>query len=419
MDEMKRRRFTLIKNDEDEVDELIRAHRMKIIRRVLVAVVLVIALAVGIYLWLKYKGYDSYVVVEEKKLDTITESTFYEYAEGLLKVSKSGAIYTDIDGDLKWNQGFEMNHPIVDICDNYIVVGAKGGRILYCFNDNGTCYKLEVEDEISQVEVSGTGIVAVLSRNKNSNYINLYDAKGQKLVQGEMHLENSGYPLSIALSSDALKLAVALVDVNSGEASSTVNFYNFGTVGQNEIDNCVSTYTYEGVVIPRLEYFGKDNCVAVGDDRLIFYQGRQKPEEKKSVTFSSRIKGVFFSTEYVGLTFDDTQNEKAAEKQKSKSTSSGDVSSSGSGIHQVMVYDYRGKEIMDEDFTMDYVKAEIVNENEVVILKESEISIFSLKGGAMKYCGKLEDEILKVQEGKAGNEYYIIYKEKMSKIRLK
>ncbi len=45
-----------------------------------------------------------------------------------------------------------------------------------------------------------------------------------------------------------------MMSINAGKVSTIVSFYNFGSVGQNEIDNNVGTYTYEDVLVPEIAY---------------------------------------------------------------------------------------------------------------------------------------------------------------------
>ena len=51
------------------------------------------------------------------------------------------------------------------------------------------------------------------------------------------------------MAPDAQKLAVDMLDVTKGKTCSTVTFYNFGSVGQNEIVNNVGTYSYKNTMI--------------------------------------------------------------------------------------------------------------------------------------------------------------------------
>ena len=44
-----------------------------------------------------------------------------------------------------------------------------------------------------------------------------------------------------------------MININEGSVKSTIAFYNYGTVGQNEIDHCVGVNNYDDMVIPEME----------------------------------------------------------------------------------------------------------------------------------------------------------------------
>lgn len=411
MNEMKKRNFQVLENSEEELEERKHARNMAILKIVVFVAVIVVCVAAAVLVWLRYRTYDSYEMKEEIKTETLSEAEFYDYGDAVLKVSKNGAIYSTVGGELIWNQSYEMNAPIVDICEDYVVIGAQKGTEIYILNKQGLKGKIETTRQIRAVEVAGQGTVAVMTEKNKSYYINLYDTDGEELVQGEMHIENSGYPLSMSLSPDAIKLAVALVDVSKGQANSTVNFYNFGTVGQNEIDNLVSSYTYEGLVIPRIQYLNDNKVVAFSNGKLLFFGGAQKPEESAVVPVTEEIRSVFYSDKYVGVTYN-------VEPDK---TASGDVAKEqekSSLMHEVAVYDLKGKEVMKKQYKEDYGDVEILGNSELVFTLGEKCMICSMDG-VIKFAGELEQEVLKMEQTGVGNEYYVIFKDRVQKIRLK
>ena len=82
----------------------------------------------------------------------------------------------------------------------------------------------------------------------------MYDKTGTLLVSGEIHPENRGFPVSMALSSDATKLLLSIINVNGGDITSELVFYDFTDKGKEEEDNIVATYTYIGALIPKIEF---------------------------------------------------------------------------------------------------------------------------------------------------------------------
>lgn len=75
--------------------------------------------------------------------------------------------------------------------------------------------------------MANRGTVAVMMEDNGASNIKLYDKGGNNLAGGQIHMGKSGYPLDMALSHDAIKLAVTMLDVNDGAIQSVVAFYNF------------------------------------------------------------------------------------------------------------------------------------------------------------------------------------------------
>ena len=118
---------------------------------------------------------------------------------------------------------------------------------------------------------SSQGTVAVLMKKDASGYLAMYDKTGAKLTEGEIHGAKKGYPVAIALSSDAVRLAVAMLDINDGSIKSTIAFYNFGTAGESEIDHVVGAQTFPDTVIPEIVYLADDRLAALSYLRPVFH----------------------------------------------------------------------------------------------------------------------------------------------------
>lgn len=102
-----------------------------------------------------------------------------------------------------------------------------------------------------------------------------------------------------------------MLDVTKGKTCSTVTFYNFGSVGQNEIDNNVGTYSYKNTMISELVYTESGKLLAISDAGLIWFDGAQKPAPKKQIKFKREIQSVFYNNKYVGISYSDTKKKTA------------------------------------------------------------------------------------------------------------
>ena len=91
------------------------------------------------------------------------------------------------------------------------------------------------------------------------------------------------------------KLAVDMIDVSGGKTDSVISFYNFGSVGQNEIDNNVGTYKYENQLIPEIAYVSDSRMIAVSDQNIMVFDGSQKPKLKQTIKLEKLIDSVFYN----------------------------------------------------------------------------------------------------------------------------
>ena len=284
--------FHTVESNVEEMEEKIRRHRKKIVIRgfVLFLIIAVSIGAAGIYF--QYKEYTDFEVITEI-LRSDSEATQYEtFAGNILRYNNDGAFYADMSDNLIWNQAYEMQNPMVDICENYAAVADRQGTQIYIMNTIGVQGQIETNKPIQAICVGNQGIVAILTQEEGTSYLELYNKSGDSVASGEIHMENSGYPLDIALSNDANKLAVSILDISKGEARTTVAFYNFGSVGQNEIDNIVGSYTYEDMVIPEIDFITNDILIAFGDSQVVLFEGTQKPEELWKLPLEKEVKSI-------------------------------------------------------------------------------------------------------------------------------
>ena len=198
---------------------------------------------------------------------------------------------------------------MVSICEGYLAIYDRGGTLIYIMTSSGMAKKIETTTPISTVCIANQGTVAVLMKEDNVSTVRMYDRKGKELTNGEFYEEKGSFPVDIALSNDAQKLAVDMLDVTEGSVRSTVSFYNFGSVGQNEIDNNVGTYTYDDTFISEISYVASNRMIAIEDSGYIVFEGAQKPAPKREVKFKTEVQSVFYDNKYVGIVYSSPKKE--------------------------------------------------------------------------------------------------------------
>ena len=172
--------FRTIETDEEELNTKIRKHRLKIIKIILLLLALAAVAALGIFFFQKLRKYNSYTVEKSVERQDTAGSQFLAYGNGFIKYSNDGAIYTDANDEVYWNQTYEMKEPMADVCEDYVALADKGGTEIYIMNQAGMQGKIETPMNISRISVANQGVVAVWMESDGENYIRMYDKNGKK-----------------------------------------------------------------------------------------------------------------------------------------------------------------------------------------------------------------------------------------------
>lgn len=382
--------------DRENLDKKLRAHRRKVAVLVIFVLLLLAAAAIVTYIYYENKIYSSYDVVSSTERSDTSASDFTEFQGKLLKCTNDGAVYTDLEGNLIWNQTYEMDHPVVQKCGNYVVIYELNGTQVYILDTVNLQGSIHTTMPIQKISIAAQGMVAILMENEGTSYLQLYDKTGGQLASGELHVQNSGYPLDLALSENGEKLAVSMLDINNGSVKTVIAFYNFGAVGQNSIDKIVSSYTYADIVIPQIRYLSEDTMVAFGDDRVILFTGAQKPAEETSIELKDEVKSVFYDEAHFGLIYD----------------------AAGGKNHRLDYYDISGKQIMNIAFDSDYTDVEVLANGELCILGENSCEIFNRRG-IRKFQTDFQEHVYLILSGRMQTDYTFILEGETQKVKLR
>lgn len=374
----------------------LKEHRMDVLKRIVIATVAVLLFVGGTALYMSLRLYTDYDVRSGVERADTKATQFLEFQGNILKYSNDGASYTDHSNEMIWNQTYEMFDPTIDICGNYLVIYDKKGNDIYILNKSGLLHNIETNYPIIQVSIAGQGTIAVLMDNQAKGLLALYDKEGSLLVNGAIHSEKGGYPVAIALSDDAIKLGVSMLDVKTGVVKSTLAFYNFGAVGENAIDHIVSVTTYDDMFIPELDFVSKDCMLAIGDNGVIVFEGAQTPKEVARIEFE-KVNSLFYNNNYVGVISDNLEE---------------------TVYDVVRLYDLNGRIMMEENIDVDYTDVTLLSNNEVCISNRSVCDIYTTRG-IHKLHYEFEEELYSVLSGGSSLNYTFILSGITEQVRLK
>lgn len=380
-----------------ELKQKIRIHRIKILILILAGIGVVIGLLCAAYLYYDNKTYTSFELVEQIKRTDTEAAEYEEFRGNVLKYTKDGAAYSTLSGSIIWNQTYEMESPRITMCEDYLAIYDQGGSHIFIMNVSGLQGKISTTVPVQRVSIANEGTVAVLMEDSGASYIHIYDKDGKQLAAGGLHIENSGYPLDIALSGDAQKLAVSMLDISEGNVKSTVVFYNYGTVGQNEIDNIVGSYSYSDMVIPSIRFIASNRLLAFGDTEVIIYEGTQKPAVSQEIKFKDNIRSVYLNNEYFGLVFDNP--------------------SSAEG-YRTTIYNMRGKLVSEQNFELDYTDIGFLQNNLLCVRNATKCMMFTMRGNK-RFEYTFDRNIHDVMSGNGQRDYLFILNGETDRIKLK
>lgn len=393
----KKKGFKTLEKEYEELDEQLREHRQYILKRILQVLAVLVVLFVGIEIAYALRSFDDYEVRDSINRSNSGSTKYQMFGECLLEYSNDGISCLKKNNDIVWNQSFEMTSPEVQICGKYLVVYDAAGTKLFVMSESGLVKSLEMASPIQTVCIANQGTIAVLMKENQESQVKLYDKKGNELANGKFYGDKGGYPIDIALSHDGTKLAVDMVDVSQGQVNTTISFYNFGSVGQSEIDNNVGTYTFEGVLVPQIEYISKSRMIGMGTGRMLVFDGAQKPEPTEEIFITEEILSFFYNEKYVGIVYDNAEVENS---------------------WHIRVMDMRGKTVMEHDTTIAYEKIEFLSNNEICATNATHCEIFTTHS-IKKFSYEFDKELYRVFGSGDGQNYTFIFKDTIEEVKLK
>lgn len=376
--------------------EKIKSHKFTIFYRMMLAIILIAAIGAATYIQWKNKVYTESLVVASAEISITQDANLMPFDGYLLNYSKDGAGCMDTKGNAVWNQTFEMQNPIVDICQNVVAIGDYNGRTIYVMNTSGPMGSITTNRPIRNLCVASNGVVAVVLDDTDVTLIYLYDSQGNELVHFRTTMKESGYPVSVSISPSGELVCVSYLFVDSGQMKSSVAFYNFGAVGQNSTDNYVSGYDYLNTIVPFTRFLDNKSVFAVSDDRIMFYSGSQKPVSAAENLLNEDVQSIYYGEEYVGLVFNSTES---------------------SNRYRLDVYHKSGELAQQIEFDIEYSDI-LFHEDQIIIYNETECCIYNING-LEKYAGKFNKSVRTLIPLKTSYSYMMVTPDSIDTIELK
>lgn len=386
MSQKKKTQFRILTPPEDlsEIKHKVLKFRLTKIRRALVPLVLIFLAVCGTFLLLDNQTYTRVRIASEYPGDRTGSSGYAQFADGIVRYNRDGVVFLNRKNEEQWIQSAQIQNPIISVRDKAFAVADNGGNTILVFTEEGLKGEIETTLPIEKITVSDQGIVTAILRNESSPKIISYDAVGNILVEQQVIMGTTGYPVAIEMSDDGNILAAGYLYMDSAVVKSKVIYYNFGETGQEKKDNIVASDDYDNTVMAEIFFMGDDRSVVVGDDRFVIYRGKDVPEKEKEIELDQEIQSVFHSDQYIGFIL---------------------LNQDKSG-YELRLYNRLGEQVISRDISGTYSNVKI-DGDEVIMYDGSRCCIIT-SAGIKKFEGEISVDALEIFKAPGINRYYVM-----------
>ncbi len=361
-------------------------HRISVLIRIIIAIVAIAAIVILSVKRYKSQIYTDFEIVNSTEKVSLENNAYINNNGSVITYSRDGISATDDTGKVIWNMTYEMQNPIVHTASGVVAVCDYNGHNVYLIDGNGKQTEIDTNLPIRDFCVSKDQTIATILEDNDNSWINLYSNTGAQLVEIKASIDKTGYPVAVTLSGEVLGVTYFYIDGSTMRSS--VTFYNFGGIGENTSDHIVSSYDYADCVIPMIGFLDDENVFALGDNRLMFFEGAKKPVSSSDTILAENIVGAYYGDSGVGLVYYDT---------------------SGEHKYRIDLYEKNGKKTVEYGFDIDF-KDILIHHGQIAIYNESQIIVLN-EEGTEKYSGNLPDSVIFLSATESNRKYIAITKD--------
>ena len=360
--------------------------------------VIVVLLVAGILFAQHYynKVYESMEELAVVDWTPTTGSTILPYGNDFVSYSSDGIHCTNAKGQDIWSFSYVMQDPMVEVRGDYVAVADRGGRNIYIYDRTGTICEISAPSPVQMLRMSAGGVVAAVLDDISTTPVYLYYHDGTVISYFRTTMSRSGYPAAIGISDDGRLVGVSYFYVDNGRITSRVAYYNFGEVGKNETDNLVSAFEDPAEVVPMVEFLDDDTAFAVANNRLMIYEGAQRPASISENALTEEVHSVYSGSGRLGLVYYDK---------------------TGQSKYVCDVYDQKGECECSIRFDVDYKEIRFSGD-QIIVYNSSSCEIYTTKG-KLKYRGAFDDSVYLMLPGSSPLSYVLVTDAGLKTVRLK
>lgn len=357
------------------------------------AALLVVLVAGGFVYYSGHHVFTGYVVTSTVESLDITGTEYEMLGKKIVKYSPDGVFCVNSRNEAEWSVAYSMQTPITDKCDDTMVIAEQQGKQVYVINSKGLLGSFETSLPILRVDVSSQGVVAAILEDNDVTWVNMYDYNGTQLTGLKTTVEDSGYPLDVAITPNASRMIVSFLGVKQNSLNSRIAFYDFSSASDES--HLTGTLEYAGRVFPEVYYADSSTPVAISDTGYVVFKNSKVPQEKKTVTFEKEIVSSFHDQENIGFVFDNEAQDCRFEME---------------------LYRYSGKRVMSTEFDCDYTEVKM-DSGEILLYDAKNCNVYTASG-IQRFSSDYEKQVEYFAKIPGFRRYLVITNDSMDRIHI-
>ena len=390
--------FEIFTNKKDQLRKIHKRQKQKEWARRIFLVIIILFVVLILYM-LNNSRCEYYIYKEETETENNDNVQYEPFANGYIKYGQNGIEYQRNFGVAEWNIPVSFQNPFLVKAEPYILLADKGGNTLMLFDVNGQVKDFTVRYPVIQAGVSEKGTIEVILQGEGSNLIQMYDVEGNLVADMRSSVDETGYPLTAAISPDGSKLVVSYLAIDGMSSKTTVAFYDFSRQLQTEGMSLAGGFDYEDFLIARLHFIDNNTLVAVGESATYYYDVSGEPEMKKEITFEQGIESIFLGEKYIGYVLDNSENP-------------------DEGRYRICLYNKSGGKKLDTDIDMNYDSIEMQGK-QIIAVQNNECTIINTRGKIL-FQDELDGNAIEAILPMGGwRTYQVVFQDKIAKMQLR
>lgn len=274
--------------------ELQNRKKNRILKRIILAILVLLTIAIGIFIYEYYRNLDfrqwcdenvlkKEIMQEDTKsieLDGDENTKVYSYEKYICVFRKKTLEFYNKMGTQSEKMELDINEAVFTTAGRYMAICENNGQKFYLICGKEKLFESEIEGNITQIKVSRNGYVAlVISNTSYKSIVDVFDKDGNEIFKTNLV---SSRVADICMSQDSKLLAIAEVDLSGILIQSKIQVVSM-ELAQNRPNEAI-LYKYEAPtdkLIMNIEYQEQNKLVCMYNDGIECLQENKSTELAK------------------------------------------------------------------------------------------------------------------------------------------